>query len=80
MVHPRVQIFGLEDAQAVVHSEEHLVLQTPRADQYRVGDTLYGLPRHICPTMALHSEVWAVRDGRAAERWPVTARARRVTV
>jgi D-serine deaminase-like pyridoxal phosphate-dependent protein len=56
------------------------VLQTPRADQYRVGDTLYGLPRHICPTMALHSEVWAVRDGRAAERWPVTARARRLTV
>ena len=80
MVHPRVQIFGLEDAQAVVHSEEHLVLQSARADQYKVGDVLYGLPRHICPTMALHSEVWAVRDGRAVERWPVTARARRLTV
>jgi len=80
MVHPRVQIFGLENAQAVVHSEEHLVLQSARADQYKVGDVLYGLPRHICPTMALHSEVWAVRDGRAVERWPVTARARRLTV
>ena len=80
LVHPRVQIFGLEDAQAVVHSEEHLVLQSARADQYKVGDVLYGLPRHICPTMALHSEVWAVRDGRAVERWPVTARARRLTV
>jgi D-serine deaminase-like pyridoxal phosphate-dependent protein len=80
MVHPRVQIFGLEDAQAVVHSEEHLVLQTARADRYKVGDVLYGLPRHICPTMALHSEVWAVRGGRAVERWPVTARARRLTV
>jgi len=80
MAHPRVQLFGLEDAQAVVHSEEHLVLQTPRAAQYRVGDVVYGLPRHVCPTMALHSEVWAVRDGRAAERWPVTARARRLTI
>ena len=80
MVHPRVQIFGLEDAHAVVHSEEHLVLQSARADQYKVGDVLYGLPRHICPTMALHSEVWAVRDRRAVERWPVTARARRLTV
>jgi D-serine deaminase-like pyridoxal phosphate-dependent protein len=56
------------------------VLQTPRAAQYHVGDVVYGLPRHVCPTMALHSEVWAVRDGRAAERWPVTARARRLTI
>jgi hypothetical protein len=30
--------------------------------------------------MALHSEVWAVRDGQAVEIWPVTARARRITV
>ena len=80
MPHPRVQLFGLEDAQPVVHSEEHLVLQTPRAAEYRVGDVVYGLPYHICPTMALHSEVWAVREGRAAERWAVTARARRLTI
>ncbi len=80
MPHPRVQLFGLEDAVAVGQSEEHLVLQTPRAADYAVGDVLYGLPRHICPTMALHSEVWAVRGGRAAEAWPVTARARRITI
>jgi D-serine deaminase-like pyridoxal phosphate-dependent protein len=80
MPHPRVKLFGLEDAQPVVHSEEHLVLQTPRAAEYRVGDVIYGLPYHICPTMALHSEVWAVREGRADERWPVTARARRLTI
>ena len=80
MAHPRAQFFGLEDAKAVVHSEEHLVLQTPRAAQYHVGDVVYGLPRHVCPTMALHSEVWAVRDHRGAERWPVTARARRLTI
>jgi hypothetical protein len=28
----------------------------------------------------LHSEVWAVRDGQAAELWPVTARTRRITI
>ena len=80
MPHPRVQLFGLEDAAATIQSEEHLVIQTPRAKDYQVGDVLYGLPRHICPTMALHSEVWAVRDGRAAELWPVTARTRRITI
>ncbi|MBU3738094.1 MAG: D-TA family PLP-dependent enzyme [Rhodoferax sp.] len=80
MPHPRVRLLGLEDAVPVTHSEEHLVVQTPRATEYRVGDVVYGIPRHICPTMALHSEVWAVRDGRAAERWTVTARARRITI
>ena len=80
MPHPRVQLFGLEDAVATIQSEEHLVIQTPRAKDYHVGDVLYGLPRHICPTMALHSEVWAVREGQAAELWPVTARTRRITI
>ncbi|MEO6624040.1 MAG: alanine racemase, partial [Burkholderiaceae bacterium] len=80
MAHPRVRLFGLEDAVAVTHSEEHLVLQTPRADQYQVGDVVYGIPRHICPTVALHSEVVAVRDGVAAQRWPVVARARRISI
>ena len=80
MPHPRVRLFGLEDAVAVTHSEEHLVLQTPRADQYQVGDVVYGIPRHICPTMALHSEVVAVHGGMADEVWPVVARTRRITI
>ncbi len=80
MPQPRVRVFGLEDAVAVTHSEEHLVLQTPRAAQYQVGDVVYGIPRHICPTMALHSDVWAVRDGVAAESWPVVGRTRRITI
>jgi D-threonine aldolase len=80
MPHPRVRLIGLEDAEATTHSEEHLVVKTARADDYQVGDVVYGIPRHICPTMALHSDVWAVRDGAAAESWPVVARARRITV
>ena len=80
MPQPRVQLFGLEDAVAVGHSEEHLVLQTARAGDYRVGDVVYGIPRHICPTMALHDGVWAVRQGAAAQRWPVVARSRQLSV
>jgi len=80
MPHPRVRLIGLEDAEATTHSEEHLVVKTARADDYQVGDVVYGIPRHICPTMALHSDVWAVRDGAAAESWPVVARTRRITV
>ena len=80
MPQPRVRIFGLEDATLVTHSEEHLVVETPRATEYPVGTVAYGIPRHICPTVALHSEVFVVREGHVTETWPVTARARRITI
>lgn len=80
MPHPRLTIFGLEQATFPLHSEEHLVVETPQADQIPVGTVLYCLPRHVCPTVALHEEAVVVRDGRAAERWHVAARKRRITI
>lgn len=77
---PRAVFFGLENATAVLHSEEHLVIETPNADRYPVGSVLYGVPVHVCPTIALHQNVWCVRDRRAIETWPVTARNRSISV
>jgi D-serine deaminase-like pyridoxal phosphate-dependent protein len=67
MPHPRVVFLNLADGTAVVHSEEHLVIETPHADQFAVGDCLYGIPWHICPTVALHAEAVTVREGRATD-------------
>ena len=78
--HPRVQFLNLPDAQAVTHSEEHLVVETSRADKFAVGDVLYGIPRHVCPTVALHAEAVVIRNGRAEERWKITARDRKLSV
>jgi D-serine deaminase-like pyridoxal phosphate-dependent protein len=78
--HPRVQFLSLPDAKAVTHSEEHLVVETSRAHEFAVGDVLYGIPRHICPTVALHAEAVVVRDGRAQERWKISARDRKLTI
>ena len=78
--HPRVDFLNLPGAQAVGHSEEHLVLETPRAAEFPVGSSLYGLPWHICPTVALHDEAVIVRDGTVVDRWPVTARTRKISV
>jgi len=77
---PRVQFLSLPDAQAISHSEEHLVIESARAQEIEVGACLYGVPRHVCPTVALYSEAVVVRDGRACERWKVTARERRLTI
>lgn len=76
---PRVVFPALPEAQAVGHSEEHLVLETPRAAEFPVGSVIFGIPWHICPTVALHDRVLVVRSGRIADEWPVSARARRLT-
>ena len=80
MPHPRVLFPQLPDAKAVTHSEEHLVVETTRAGEFAVGDCLYGIPWHICPTVALHSSAVMVRDGQATGRWEVSARARTLTI
>ena len=77
---PRVRLLELPDANAIVHSEEHFVVETPRAHEFRVGQCLHGIPRHICPTVALHSEAWVVESGAARECWPIVARARRLRI
>jgi D-serine deaminase-like pyridoxal phosphate-dependent protein len=69
--HPRVQFFDLPDAKAVTHSEEHLVIETPQASAFKVGDTLYGVPRHICPTVALYDSILAVENRAAKTSWNV---------
>lgn len=75
---PRVEFLNLPGAKVLNHSEEHLALETDLAGRFQVGDVLYGVPYHVCPTVALHREAWAVRGGIAAERWLVKARDRKL--
>jgi D-serine deaminase-like pyridoxal phosphate-dependent protein len=78
MPQPRVEFLNLEDAKFVTHSEEHLVVETSRAAEFNLGDCLYGVPRHICPTVALHSEAVVIENGKSAAHWRVVARDRQV--
>lgn len=76
----RVYFADLPDAAQVVHNEEHLVLETPLAENYQPGDVLLGIPMHVCPTSALHQSVTVVDDGKLIGQWDVTARNRRLTI
>jgi D-serine deaminase-like pyridoxal phosphate-dependent protein len=58
-------------------SEEHLVLEAPAGHGYRPGDLLYGIPYHICPTVALYNKLVVVEDGKVSGFWEVAARHRR---
>ncbi|MDH4373126.1 MAG: D-TA family PLP-dependent enzyme [Verrucomicrobiota bacterium] len=80
MPHPRTVFLNLPDATALSHSEEHLVVESPAADALRLGDVIYSLPWHVCPTVALHQEVWLAENGRATRAWTVQARSRRISI
>jgi D-serine deaminase-like pyridoxal phosphate-dependent protein len=72
----RVFFPDLPEAKAVLHNEEHLVLETPLAERYQPGDALLAIPTHICPTCALHKEVYAVEGEEVIGTWRVASRDR----
>lgn len=77
---PRVRILGLEDGQQIGQSEEHLVVQSQRANELEVGDSFYAIPLHICPTVAKYEEVLTVSDGQVTGSWKVAARNQKITI
>ena len=60
----------------VGQSEEHLVMEAPKEHGYRPGDILYGIPYHVCPTVALYERLVAVDNGEICGDWKVAARNR----
>jgi D-serine deaminase-like pyridoxal phosphate-dependent protein len=76
----RVVFPDLPGARVLLQNEEHLVLETQLAERYRPGDELQAFPGHICPTTALHRQVYVIREGRIVDRWNVIARDRCLTI
>ena len=76
MKHPRLHFLELEYEEVLNHSEEHLGLKCSETDHHNIGDVVYALPTHICPTMALHEEAYVSRKQKVTETWKVVARKR----
>lgn len=76
----RVFFLDAHDLTPVGQSEEHLVLEAPKGHQHRIGDVLYALPFHICPTVALYESVYIVENEQLAGTWKNIARDRKITV
>lgn len=72
----RMRLVELPEAAVVVHSEEHLVVETSRASEYPLGTSVLAIPGHICPTSALHRSAYVIDQGRLAGNWEVKARDR----
>lgn len=76
----RVKFLNLSGYELVSQSEEHGVLRVEDWENIRVGDVLYGVPYHICPTVNLYDEIPVIRNRRQTGVWEITARKRRITV
>jgi hypothetical protein len=55
-----------------------MVLDAGTAHNYRVGDILYGLPQHICPSVALHDYAITVDNQLISGCWENIARSRKI--
>ena len=75
---PRIYFLNAPDAKPFAQSEEHLTVQVPDSSQYPVGSVLYGVPVHICPTVALYDRLHIVIGHHCAETWEITARKRNI--
>jgi D-serine deaminase-like pyridoxal phosphate-dependent protein len=79
---PAIQRMGRNCVAQEVHPRIALPIvdRRDRAAQFPVGTVVHGIPWHICPTVALHSEVVVARAGLASDPWPGVARARRINI
>jgi D-serine deaminase-like pyridoxal phosphate-dependent protein len=76
----RVFFLNASDLKPTGHSEEHMVFLVEKKHRYQVGDVFYGIPYHICPTVALHDTAWVVENKQANITWAITSRTRKITV
>lgn len=77
---PRVHFLNAPDAVPVGQSEEHLVVKVPDTSKWKVGDVWYGVPVHICPTVALYDTAVIVENNEVVDTWNVVARSRKITI
>ena len=76
----RCILLNVPEYQMVLQSEEHLVVETPAAVHFALGDVVYAVPTHICPTCAMHRQAQVVEDGQVREQWEIIARDRFLTI
>ncbi len=76
----RVRFLNNPDLELISQSEEHGVVTTENWEKYKVGDCILAVPYHICPTVNLYDEAYAISEGKLAEIWEIKGRKRKITI
>ena len=80
MPHPRIKILGMENYEIVTHNEEHMVIRPGKEEKLNIGDILYCIPVHICPTVDRYNKVYVAEKGKVTGEWEVEGRKRKISV
>src|SRR5262249_58734095 len=70
----RAVLLNLAEYTPVLQNEEHFAIDTPEAARWKIGDVVYAVPTHVCPTVALHRRGDVVGGERGAGAGGVAAR------
>jgi len=76
----RIFFLVASDLTPLSQSEEHLVCEAPKDHKHRTGEVLYGLPYHVCPTVALYERVYTIEKRKVTGEWKNVARDRKISV
>ncbi|HVV56711.1 MAG TPA: alanine racemase, partial [Mucilaginibacter sp.] len=76
----RIYFLNAPELQLAGQSEEHLVAEVDESHQFSVGDVLYGIPYHVCPTIALYERVLTIEDHKISGEWKNIARDRKINI
>lgn len=74
----RFYILNAPELTPVSQSEEHVVLRSNGPHPWKIGDVMYVLPRHICPTCALYKNAVVMENGAVIASWDIIARDRKI--
>lgn len=77
----RGKILNLDGCEPLLQNEEHWVFKKPEGQLPEIGDEVYVLPTHICPTVALYERAHIVdADDLWRSEWKIAARDRSIGV
>lgn len=76
----RIYFLNAPELKFIGQSEEHLIAEAPKGHTYKIGDVLYGLPYHICPTVALYERASVIERNKVIDEWKIIARDRKINL
>jgi len=76
----RIYFLNAPEMVMIGQSEEHLVVDAGKGHHYKVGDVFYGLPYHICPTIALYERAITIENNKISGEWRNIARDRKINI
>ena len=76
----RLRFPQFPNAKEIKQTEEHLVILDPAVNELNLGDAIVALPRHACPTTAVHQFANVISNHQRVAQWEIAARDRTLTI